>query len=54
MAPDDARRLGIKARGLVRVETEIHFVVKVQVTEGIGPGVVACSLPAGIAPGVHR
>jgi hypothetical protein len=37
------------------VETEIgHFVVKARVTEGIGPSMVACSLPAGIAPGVHR
>jgi len=42
--PDDAARLGIKAGGLVRVETEIgHFVVKAWVTEGIRPGVVACS-----------
>src|SRR6266581_2330852 len=42
--PRDARRLQIPAGGLVRVETEIgYFVVKAWVTEGIRPGVVACS-----------
>ena len=42
--PRDARRLGITPGGLVRVETEIgYFVVKAWVTEGIRPGVVACS-----------
>ncbi|MGB5572011.1 MAG: molybdopterin-dependent oxidoreductase [Thermoanaerobaculia bacterium] len=43
--PSDAQRLGIKQTGdLVRVETEIgHFVLKAWVTEGIKPGVVACS-----------
>jgi len=43
--PLDARRLGVERTGdLVRVETEIgHFVVKAWVTEGIRPGVVACS-----------
>ncbi len=42
--PADARRLGIAPGGLVRVETEIgHFVVKAWITEGIRPGVVACS-----------
>ncbi len=43
--PTDAARLGIGATGdLVRVETEIgHFVIKAWVTEGIRPGVVACS-----------
>lgn len=43
--PEDAARLGVRATGdLVRVETEIgHFVVKAWVTEGIRPGVVACS-----------
>jgi anaerobic selenocysteine-containing dehydrogenase len=43
--PDDARRLGIERSGdLVRVETEIgHFVLKAWITEGIRPGVVACS-----------
>jgi anaerobic selenocysteine-containing dehydrogenase len=43
--PADAGRLGgIRTGELVRVETEIgHFVVKAWVTEGIRPGVVACS-----------
>ncbi len=42
--PSDAARLGLRAGDLVRVETEIgHFVVKTWVTEGIRPGVVACS-----------
>jgi anaerobic selenocysteine-containing dehydrogenase len=42
--PDDATRLGIGAGDLVRVTTEIgFFVVKAWVTEGIRPGVVACS-----------
>jgi anaerobic selenocysteine-containing dehydrogenase len=42
--PDDARRVGVGAGDLVRVETEIgYFVVKAWVTEGIRPGVVACS-----------
>jgi anaerobic selenocysteine-containing dehydrogenase len=42
--PADAARLGITAGGLVRVETEIgYFVGKAWVTEGIRPGVVACS-----------
>jgi len=42
--PDDARRLGVGAGDLVRVETAIgYFVVKAWVTEGIRPGVVACS-----------
>ena len=43
--PSDAGRLGIAETGdLVRVETEIgHFVVGAWVTEGIRPGVVACS-----------
>ncbi len=40
----DASRLGVGTGDLVRVETEIgHFVVKAWVTEGIRPGVVACS-----------
>ncbi len=40
----DAERLGLRTGDLARVETEIgHFVVKVWVTEGIRPGVVACS-----------
>ena len=42
--PLDATRLGIGEGDLVRVETEIgYFVVKAWVTEGIRPGVVACS-----------
>jgi anaerobic selenocysteine-containing dehydrogenase len=43
--PADASRLGIARTGdLVRVETEIgHFVLKAWITEGIRPGVVACS-----------
>jgi len=40
----DAERLGVRTGELVRVETEIgYFVVKAWVTEGIKPGVVACS-----------
>jgi anaerobic selenocysteine-containing dehydrogenase len=43
--PRDAGRLGgVRTGELVRVETDIgHFVVKAWVTEGIRPGVVACS-----------
>ena len=42
--PSEARPMGIVTGDLVRVETEIgHFVVKAWVTEGIRPGVVACS-----------
>jgi anaerobic selenocysteine-containing dehydrogenase len=42
--PQDAARLGVRTGALVRVETEIgHYVVKAWVTEGIRPGVVACS-----------
>jgi anaerobic selenocysteine-containing dehydrogenase len=43
--PADAARLGIQRTGdLVRVETEIgYFVAKAWITEGIRPGVVACS-----------
>jgi hypothetical protein len=40
----DARGLGVATGDLVRVETDLgHFVVKAWVTEGIKPGVVACS-----------
>jgi anaerobic selenocysteine-containing dehydrogenase len=40
----DAERLGLRTGELARVETRIgHFVVKAWVTEGIRPGVVACS-----------
>jgi len=39
-----AASLGVRTGDLVRVETEIgYFVVKAWVTEGIKPGVVACS-----------
>jgi len=39
-----AERLSIRTGDLVRVETEIgYFVVKAWVTEGIKPGIVACS-----------
>jgi anaerobic selenocysteine-containing dehydrogenase len=39
-----ARSLGVKTGDLLRVETEIgYFVVKAWVTEGIKPGIVACS-----------
>ena len=42
--PRDAGPLGVRTGDLVRVETEIgHFVLKAWVTEGIKPGVVACS-----------
>ena len=42
--PEDAARLGVRTNDLVRVTTEIgYFVVKCWVTEGIRPGVVACS-----------
>ncbi len=42
--PGDAAGIGVGTGDLVRVETEIgHFVVKAWVTEGIRPGVVACS-----------
>jgi anaerobic selenocysteine-containing dehydrogenase len=39
-----AVKLGVRTGDLVRVETEIgHFVVRAWVTEGIKPGIVACS-----------
>jgi anaerobic selenocysteine-containing dehydrogenase len=42
--PEDAARLGLENGGLARVATRIgHFVPRVWVTEGIRPGVVACS-----------
>jgi anaerobic selenocysteine-containing dehydrogenase len=42
--PSDAERLGVETNDLIRVETEIgYFVDKVWVTEGIKPGVAACS-----------
>ncbi|MDQ3803644.1 MAG: molybdopterin-dependent oxidoreductase [Acidobacteriota bacterium] len=42
--PSHADELKVKTGELVRVETEIgHFVVRAWVTEGIRPGIVACS-----------
>jgi len=42
--PRHAEKVGVKTGELVRVETETgYFVVKAWVTEGIRPGVVACS-----------
>ena len=42
--PDDAQRQGIGDGDLARVETSIgHFVNRVRVTEGVRPGVLACS-----------
>ncbi|HSE31517.1 MAG TPA: molybdopterin-dependent oxidoreductase [Pyrinomonadaceae bacterium] len=42
--PSHATTLGVKTGQLVRVETEIgYFVVPAWVTEGIKPGIVACS-----------
>jgi len=42
--PSDAARFEVVTGDLVRVDTEIgHFVLKAWVTEGIRPGVVACS-----------
>jgi anaerobic selenocysteine-containing dehydrogenase len=42
--PVDAERLGIRTDGLVRVNTAIgYFVVRSWVTEGMRPGIIACS-----------
>ena len=42
--PSDAARIGVDTGDLVRVATRIgHFINKVWVTEGMRPGVVACS-----------
>ncbi len=42
--PQDAKRLGVKTGDLLKVHTEIgYFVDRVWVTEGIRPGVLACS-----------
>lgn len=44
MHTGDARRLGLASGELVRVVTEIgYFVDKLWVTEGIKPGIIACS-----------
>jgi anaerobic selenocysteine-containing dehydrogenase len=42
--PEDAERLGMETGDLLRVATRIgHYINKVWVTEGMRPGVVACS-----------
>ena len=42
--PSDAQRIGVDTGDLVRIETEIgHFVDRAWVTEGMRPGVAACS-----------
>jgi anaerobic selenocysteine-containing dehydrogenase len=42
--PEDAHRFGVATDDLVKVHTEIgYFIDKVWVTEGIRPGVIACS-----------
>jgi anaerobic selenocysteine-containing dehydrogenase len=42
--PADAHRMGVSTGDLVRVTTEIgYFVAKIWVTNGIAPGVLACS-----------
>ena len=42
--PQDAERLAFETGDLARVNTEIgYFVIRVWVTEGIRPGIVACS-----------
>ena len=44
MHPIDAERIGVTERDLVRVETEIGwFVLRPYITEGLLPGLVACS-----------
>ncbi len=44
MHPRDADRIGVAENDLVRVETAIgHFVLRPFVTEGLLPGIVACS-----------
>ena len=44
MHPDDASRVGVATGDLIRVETDIgYYVNRAWVTEGIRPGVVACS-----------
>jgi len=44
MNPKDAEIFGLDTGDLARVSTEIgHFIVRVWATEGIKPGVVACS-----------
>ena len=44
MHPHDARKIGVETGDLVRMNTDIgYFVDKVWVTQGMKPGVVACS-----------
>jgi anaerobic selenocysteine-containing dehydrogenase len=44
MHPADAERLGIETGDLLKVSTAIgHFVDRVWVTEGLRPGIIACS-----------
>ncbi|HVN89387.1 MAG TPA: molybdopterin-dependent oxidoreductase [Candidatus Binataceae bacterium] len=44
MHPQDAARLGVQIDSLIKVSTDIgYFIDKVWVTEGIRPGIVACS-----------
>jgi len=44
MHPEDAVRLGVMTDALIKISTEIgYFVDKVWVTEGIRPGIIACS-----------
>jgi anaerobic selenocysteine-containing dehydrogenase len=43
-SPEPREKLGVRTGDLVRVETEIgYYVVAAWVTEGIRPGIVACS-----------
>ena len=42
--PRDAERLGLRAGALAKVQTEIgYFIIRAWITEGIRPGIVACS-----------
>ena len=42
--PEDAERIGVETGDLIRVSTQIgYFIPRVWVTEGIHPGVAACS-----------
>ncbi len=42
--PSDAERLDVRNNDLVRIETDIgYFVIKCWLTEGMRPGIVACS-----------
>ncbi|MEB3101930.1 molybdopterin-dependent oxidoreductase [Ferviditalea candida] len=44
LSPVDAKKLGVTTGDLVKLSTEVgYFVDKVWVTEGIRPGVIACS-----------